>query len=307
MSLLLRNILLGVGAVALLAGIVIGVLWLRSGGSTSTQVTADQRAAVLVTSRPIAAGTLLRETDLAWQVVKEAKPSAGSFVRGTNSQSELVGALARRNLAGGEVLTSMAVLRPNERGFLAATLVPGYRAVTIPVDARQSASGLVLPGDRVDVILVQNLPDTSPARKSVGETVLTNARVVAVGRVLGPVQKEGAPTPSIGTSSPDGTTPQTITLEALPIDAQRLFVAGEIGKLELSLRAIGELSSVTSGDTAPSVSIWAGDVSNALRNVGSGPVAKVGERHVRYGSAPAGHPSGYPPVIIIRGSRGDGR
>ena len=59
----------------------------------------------------------------------------------------------------------------------------------------QSASGLVLPGDRVDVILTQNLGDGTgdPKRETVGETVLRNLRVIAVGTSLGPRCRSATP------------------------------------------------------------------------------------------------------------------
>lgn len=302
MTPLLRNLLFGIGAFALLAGIVLGTLWLRTGVTASAPAAVDTGTAILVAARPIATGTLLRESDLAWSHLAKAQPPAGSFARGVNSEAELVGALTRHDMPAGEVITAVAILRPNERGFLAATLAPGYRAVTIPIDARQSASGLVLPGDRVDVILVQNLPDGAPARKSVGETVLFNARVVAVGHMLGPMAKAASST--LGdTPLSDSTAPPTITLEALPVDAQRLFVAGEIGKLELALRPIGE----PRGAQPQGVSVWAGDVSNALRgdiaSHVSGGVARPGRRV----TAQFRDPVGLPPVLIIRGPRGDSK
>jgi pilus assembly protein CpaB len=302
----MRNMLLIVGAFALLAGVLVGGLWLRSGVAIRAPVAPEKSAAVLVAAHPIAAGTLLRQSDIGWQTVKAAQPPAGSFSRGVNSQAELVGALTRRNLAAGEILTTTGVLRPNELGFLAATLVPGYRAVTIPIDARQSASGLVLPGDRVDVILVQDLADKAPAQKSVGETVLYNSRVLAVGHALGPTQKAAAST--LGdTSGSGGTTPQTITLEARPLDAQRLFVAGEIGKLELSLRAIGEPGGQEIGSESHPISVWAGDVSGALRGASSSLAAPRITGSIPRAARHADQPRTDAPVLIIRGSKGDNK
>ena len=50
------------------------------------------------------------------------------------------------------------VLRPRDRGFLAAVLAPGTRAVSIAVDPVSGVGGLIWPGDRVDVILTQEIP-----------------------------------------------------------------------------------------------------------------------------------------------------
>jgi pilus assembly protein CpaB len=312
MTPLLRNALLVIGVLSLLSGVVVAAFWLRSGMKPNPSAAVDLGAAVLVAARPIAAGTLLRESDMAWQGVAKAKPPAASFVRGETSASELVGGLARRDIATGEILLSTALLRPGERGFLAATLTRGFRALTIPVDARQSASGLVLPGDRVDVVLVQDLADTSPDHKAVGEIVLANARVVAVGHSMGPAPKAAAST--LGSaSSVESALPQTMTIEVLPVDAQRLFVAGEIGKLELALRPVGEqapapgLPPLQPVSLQP-VSIWAGDVSRALHDVGARPAHPGPAIAVRQGPSPMGwRRDAQTSVLIIRGSRGDGK
>lgn len=296
-----RSLLFGIGALALIAGVFVGAIWLRSGTSVDKSKAVKETTMVLIAARPIDAGALLRASDVIWRSIGTSQPLAGSFVRGINTETELIGALARRKLSAGEVLTKAALLRPDERGFLAATLVPGFRAVTIAVDATQSASGLVLPGDRVDVILVQKIDSSAPARKSVGETVLTNARVVAVGHALGampssPTKKTTAMAIGDGQSS-DRVTPQTITLEAQPLDAQRLLVAGEIGTLGLALRPVGEPDDAA----PPPVPVWAGDVSTALRGTAAflPPFTPM---------SPSKRPSfsrGSQPVLIIHGSGGD--
>lgn len=301
----LRAVLLGIGALALLAGVIVAIVWFRGSSTDATPKVADQSLAVLTASHPIAAGALLREGDMLWKIVVMTKPPTDSFVRGTNSTTELVGALTRHALSTGEIITSAALLRPGESGFLAATLSPGYRAVTIAVDAPQSASGLILPGDRVDVILVQNVTDKLPAHKSVGETVLYNARVVAVGRALVTPQKKpaAASTATTAAAAPDGALPATITLEVRPIDAQRLVVAGEIGKLGLALRPLGD---VDEDDSPPPV--WAGDVSTALNRLA--PMRDVpsdGGQPRRQVPAQPGATGGPPAVLIIRGPGGGGQ
>lgn len=299
----LRNLLFGIGALALIAGVLVGVIWLRSGPSLDKSKAVKEPTMVLITARPIDAGTLLRTSDVIWRSIGTSRPLAGSFVRGINTETELIGALARRNLSAGEVLTRAALLRPDERGFLAATLVPGFRAVTIAVDATQSASGLVLPGDRVDVILVQKIDSNAPDRKSVGETVLTNARVVAVGQELGasptsPAPKAAALNISEGQST-DKTIPQTITLEAQPLDAQRLLVAGEIGTLGLALRPVGE----TDDEALPPIPVWASDVSTALKDT----TAFIPPFTPMPPSRQSGFSRGAPPVLIIHGTGGSGK
>lgn len=289
MTLLARNFLLAIGALALLTGVVVGIFWLRgmSGApiAPSAQQAEQAGQAILVAAKPVKSGDLIRQEDLAWRAIGRANPPANSFVRTQVSETELVGAVARRSFASGEALTSDGVLRPTERGFLAATLSPGFRAVTIPVDAPQSASGLIQPGDHIDVILLSQPGDNRG--RSVGQTVLADARVVAMGR-------------SMSTSkAPDGQavtaeTPRTLTLEANPVDAERVLLAGQLGKLEIALRPLAQ-PDLLAAEARP---VWAGDV---LSSVGSGTAsakASAPARRIR-----ARGPESLPPVQILRGSK----
>src|SRR3546814_9577089 len=64
--------------------------------------------------------------------------------------------------------------------LLAAALGPGMRAVTFPVSAKTAVAGFVFPGDRVDLVLTQDVAGggDGPALK-VSETVMRNLRVLA--------------------------------------------------------------------------------------------------------------------------------
>jgi pilus assembly protein CpaB len=299
---LVRNILLAIGAVALLVGATLGAVLIfrppARGGAGANGPQSDVRAAVLVTVHPILAGSLLRNEDVAWRDVGAGKPPAQAIVRGQSDQIEILGAATRRALAVGEPLSNADLVRPGERDFLAAALTPGNRAVTIAVDAAQSASGLLLAGDRVDVVLVQDLSQGSRdlGHKTVGEVTLENARVVAVDRTLAgaskPVTLPGAPSAE----------PRTVTLDVAPVDAQRLLVAGRLGKLELSLRS---LIRTASAGPAPGP-VWAGDVSPALRSVPSSPQASgstseaTPAAHLPKTSAPD---PAQPRVLILRGAK----
>ena len=78
-----------------------------------------------------------------------------------------MGAMVKRNLGAGEAIRSDDLMRPSDHGFMAAVLSPGMRAVTINVDAASGSSGLIWPGDRVDLILTQmNNDPEAPARQA---------------------------------------------------------------------------------------------------------------------------------------------
>lgn len=291
---LLLNLLLAVGALALVAGTAIVVL--RITHSPSGGMHEARQPAILVATHMVASGSLLRPEDVAWKEVDSDMIAPDNLVRGRVQPSDYSGAVVRRGFASGEAFAASAIVKPGDRGFLAAVLAPGDRAVTITVGPSQSASGLVLPGDYVDVILTQNFDSytADPARKSVGETVLHNVRVIAVDKKL--TNAPDAPQPSAGLGV--ATTiklPKTITLEVNEQQAQRLMVANSLGHIDLALRAL-QTSSTAVSQAGPT---WAADVSPALRDVRS-PAPATAARHP--GMAPR-TAAASPTVRIIRGSK----
>ncbi len=270
----LRNLLLTAGVLALLAGVGITTAWLFQ--LPATQVMPDglsrKAESVLVAERPLAAGTLLRREDMHWKEIASGAIAPTYLLHSQVSEAAYVGAVTRRAFAAGEPLVAAGLVKSNERGFLAAALGVGMRAVSIAVDAPQSVSGLILPGDRVDVILTQKFSDSIPAaRRSVGETILRNLRVVAIDQWMTP---SAEPTTNQGIAAAEPRIPKTITLEVSPIDAEKLMVAVELGTVGFSVRALegGTTVRAETSDTP----VWASDVSRAMGAPPRGPMAVSG-------------------------------
>jgi pilus assembly protein CpaB len=278
-----RNVLLAIGMLCLLGGVVLSVVWLNQVARTTTESPPETRPAVLVAKRPIPTGTLLRPEDIGWNEVGPNAVRAGNLVRGQVSQADFIGAIARRDFAADEVLIAADLVTPSERRFLAAVLKPGTRAVSISVDAPQSAAGLILPGDQVDVILTQsfNQAAADPARKSVAETVLRNVRVIAVDQALSTSARPATPARTGFTA--ESRVPKTVTFELTEWQAERLFVALQLGRLQLSVRPLeigAPAEPEVRGKPGPT---WAADVSPALNVIARKapqPVSTV-ERAVR--------------------------
>src|SRR5580704_7487718 len=150
---------------------------------------------ILVATVPLAAGTLLRAQDVTWQLV--ARPvEPGEIVRPAEgarqakpeideeARAVVYGAAMRpaHDTAAGEPIRRGNIVRPGDRDFLQVVLTPGSRAISIPVATSGASTGLLFPGDRVDVILTQNFKGegTTITRRSVSETVVENLRVLAI-------------------------------------------------------------------------------------------------------------------------------
>lgn len=226
------------------------------------------KASILVAGKALRAGSLIRPEDLTTQVLAPNAVPAGAIAATQEGRLSVAGAMLRRSYQPNEPLIAGTMLQTTDRGFLATVLAPGTRAVSVAVDPVLSGGGLVWPGDHVDMLLTQSIetPNTSLGRRVVGETVLTDLRVVAVDRAL--VQGAVSDTSDV-TSGATG--PRTVTVEVTPPQAERLAVASRIGRLALSIRAVTTALDEQGDLTRPAV--WAKDVSTVL---GDQPAASSG-------------------------------
>lgn len=212
------------------------------------------RARILVATRALPSGTLLKDEDFTVRELPPTQVPEDAVEPTDESRAELRGALLRRYLDPGTPVRRADVLRPRDRGFLAAVLRPGTRAISVGVDVVTGTAGLIWPGDQVDLILTQELGggDIPLARRVVGETLLADVRVIAVDQ-----QFQGA---TAADATPNRVA-RTVTLEVTPEQAERVAVASRLGRIALTVRAIEKLDA----DAVPaSSSVFGGDVSPAL-------------------------------------------
>lgn len=127
----------------------------------------------------------------------------------------------------GEPLLASALTAP-ESSAIAQRLAPGVRAMTIAVDEVNSLSGMLQPGDRIDLLLtVRPLPVQGQLMPEMTRTVIQDVPVLATGRQSRAQAAEDAHVPRSYTS---------ITVEVDPERAQKLVVAQRSGKLTAVLR-----------------------------------------------------------------------
>jgi pilus assembly protein CpaB len=149
-----------------------------------------------------------------------------------NDPKALFGTVVRNAITAGQPVTRGSLVGPEDRGFLAAALGPGMRAITVPVNASTGVAGFVFPGDHVDLVLTQEVQGggDGPALK-VSETVVRNIRVLATDQRIDSKDEEGKT--QVKTFS-------NVTLEVTPRIAEKISVAQSIGTLSLSLRSIAD-------------------------------------------------------------------
>ena len=195
------------------------------------------KSIVLVAAHPLRAGSLIKPEDVTAQEFVTAALPIGASNDTPQGRGGLTGSMIRRSLGEGQPIVPADFIRPGDHGFLAAVLGPNMRAITVAVDAVSGTAGLIWPGDRVDLILTQALddPTLTAGRRVAAETVLSDARVIAIDQQI--VQGQ----------APEGTAippTRTATLEVTAAAAERVLVAAHLGKLALSV-----LSADRSGET----------------------------------------------------------
>ena len=199
---------------------------------------------ILAAARPLPVGTLLKREDftqaeIAADEVRRAHVAADD---GAAIES-LRGYAVREAMDAGAALTWSSVVGPGQRGFLAAVLKPGTRAVTIQLGAGTRHAGLVDPGDRVDVILTAKLQTADGEQGVFTRRILEDVRVVAVDRQLGT-----GVAPAQGNSLVERTSISTATLEVFPPQADRLALGEHQGTLALAVRSLAGRAGIEGGE-----------------------------------------------------------
>jgi pilus assembly protein CpaB len=221
------------------AGASVLVYRLASRMNTSAK---QETAQVMLAAHDLPVGTLIGEADL--------KLGAWSGSLPPNAVLKKEEAIGRGVVAGiyeGEpILESRLAVRGAGAG-LAATIPPGMRAVAVRVNDVVGVAGFVVPGQRVDV-LVLGTPPGSSANTSTGtitKTILQNIQVLSAGQNI---QKDAEGKPA---------TVQVVNLLVTPQQAETLSLISNDMRIQLVLRNPLDNAEVPSSGTAAS-SVFSG-------------------------------------------------
>jgi pilus assembly protein CpaB len=183
---------------------------------------------VLVAKANLPSGLILAREHLEWRPWPEKGVAKNFLVEGRDKADDVVGYVVRGGIMASEPIVKGRVIAPGDRGFMAAVLHPGMKAVSIKVRPETSVAGFVKPGDFIDLLLLHTaIPSTSekPIEHKIAETILTDVRVVAVDQR--PDDLNG-----------DASLSKTVTLEVTRKQAEIVSVAGQIGQLSIVLRSL---------------------------------------------------------------------
>lgn len=121
-----------------------------------------------------------------------------------------------------ETILRTKITGPGQRASLSSLLEEGRKAVTIRVDDVRGVAGFVLPGDRVDVVLIRQ-----DNRDNTSDILIQHVKVLAVDQLVNERQEQ----PTIA---------KAVTLEVTTEQAQKILLASNVGKLSLILRQAGQ-------------------------------------------------------------------
>ncbi|MFL0587207.1 Flp pilus assembly protein CpaB [Sphingomonas sp. ABOLG] len=236
-----RKLILLVGAliVAAVTAFMARTLIMGSSAPQASAVPGDpamvpQGPKVLVATRALPVGTIIDPGAVKFQPWPAELVEGAYFQEGAEfDMKAVIGTVVRNPITAGQPVTQGALVKPGDRGFLAAALGPGMRAVTVPVSTQSSVAGFVFPGDRIDLLLTQEVEgggDGPPLKAA--ETIMRNLRVLATDQRTSQ-EKDEAGNTVVQTFS-------TVTIEATPKIAEEIAVAQTLGSLSLSLRSIAD-------------------------------------------------------------------
>ncbi len=246
--------------IATLLGIVTAAAafaWLSREDTAQSQLAAavENTLPAVVAVGNVPAGIRLSEEHVEVRDVPEA-----ALLSGTPADIEaVVGRVTRYPLLQGEqVVPTKLVTEGEATGIgLAFSVPPGMRAVSVSISEVRGAGGLIVPGDRVDVMVhteyerlfgptdSQTL-ERNEERHPTVITVLQDVLVLAVAQQTTPPidgQRDTATLrPEEAQAQPQA---GSVTLAVTSDQAQALFFSAQEGTIGLALRSFGDTSSIS--------------------------------------------------------------
>jgi pilus assembly protein CpaB len=157
---------------------------------------------------------------------------------------DIEGRHTRTRLIAGEPIMEGKLWGKNSREQGAAILIPhGYRPVTVKVDLVSGGGSLILPGDRVDVMLHVVKDPARDIPETITRTILQDVKVFAVNDVTGMEDGKGGTGKSI--------VAKTISLLVAPEQAARITLASQLGTIQLVMRSPDDNKLIENANARP--------------------------------------------------------
>jgi pilus assembly protein CpaB len=227
-------LLVGALLIAVVTAVMAKNMFAGAGAQQAAAAPVPTGPKVLVAKKALPVGTIIDADSFSFQPWPKELMQGAYYVEGQPDAKNLAGTVVRYAIAAGQPVTRGSIVGPQDRGFLAAALGPGMRAVTVPVNTTSGVAGFIFPGDHVDLMLTQQVAgggDGAPLK--VTETIVRNVRVLATDQRFTDKDEDGKT--QVRTAS-------NVTFEVTPKIAEKIAVAQSLGQLSLSLRSLADNS-----------------------------------------------------------------
>ncbi len=184
---------------------------------------------LVVPKKDLEKGAILSSDNMAVRKIPKQWAVSGAITPQQFNRAS--GAVLAFDAKQGETVTWSQVV--GEKAAIFSTKLDiGRRAVTVPVDAVSSISGLLQPDDLIDIVI-----SLKRNKRNYTFTLLQSVRVLATGKKVSQdtTDKNGRPV-----------TFTTVTLDTSPENAKKLIAARQMGKVTALLRAPGDVESISS-------------------------------------------------------------
>ena len=205
-------LLLAVGFASLASYMALG--WLKR--QAAVQPPVKEKIYVVRANAKVEQDKILAAAQLKRVVWNQEKPPQDFF----SEVQEVVGRETTKSLRPDEIIT-----RENTKESIpgmAGKLSPNQRAMTVKVDEASGVAGFLIPGNRVDVVVVVDKGEYN--KDPLAKLLFQNLKVLGTGQKL---------------ESRPGDKPQivpTVTLEVTPEQGERLALAAQEGRISLVVR-----------------------------------------------------------------------
>lgn len=178
---------------------------------------------VLVARQEIDPGTRLDETNVAFDAYPEERVPQGAVMDAKQFEERA----AKVRIYPGEVVLE-AKLGPKGSMGAATSIPKGLRVVTVPVNATSANSGMINPGDRVDILVTYKMTKSGTGTQVTRtRTVLQYVQVFALDRLRD----------ADSSDANKGNKAENLSVIVTPEQASLLMMASNKGTLQMSLRS----------------------------------------------------------------------
>lgn len=217
-------------ALAIVMGL--GTMMMMRSAMNHKAAAVDNSNQILVAAADVPAGQFIQQQHVRWQAWSP-EHTTQAFIKNvpTEKPDSYIGAVVRQGIRAGEPILKGQLVKPQERGFLAAVLDGGKRAIAVPITNVTGIAGFVFPGDHIDLILTHSIhsqDDDKVNQRRASMTVVKDVRVLALDQDANDQGEAKAKVAKVA------------TLEVTPKQAEVLTLALQLGTISLSLRSIAQ-------------------------------------------------------------------